>query len=144
MTFGKRLCLGLIVGVLLVVAIQVAMNQGIPLPLPGPEPGPLTIVGVYESRDLRKYGKEQLEWLRGQPFADKMKTAGHSYYAVDQNIVDKDKQPPKDLVPFLDAAKPYEKKLPVLTMRKVGRADVKVAEPKTMAEAERAVKDGGG
>ena len=137
MTLGKRLLLGAVVGIALVLLLR-----GCPTSISPLGPSQLTLVGVYESADLSKYDIGQRAWLRGEPFRTKVEGAGHSYYVVDKDIKDKDNQRPADLVPFLDAVK--ETKLPALTVRRAGTTDVKTYLPKTVAEAEQAVKDNGG
>ena len=138
---GKRMMWGAITGIVIVLGLSFYSGVDLPFVPPGP-PRPLTIVGVYESRDLKEYTPGQRAWIQGEPFAKKMKDDGHAYYVVDKDIKDKDDERPADLVPFLDAAK--EKTLPVLTTKKPGNAKVNVYEPKSVEEAKQAVKDAGG
>jgi hypothetical protein len=137
----KRLMWGAIVGALIVLAVQAYKGGYTPIPV---GPSKLTLVGVYESKDLKGYTKDQMDWLKGEKFQKAMDDAGHAYYSVDKDMKDKDDQPPPDLVPFLNAAKPHEKELPVLTMRRAGKTEVKVASPKTRDEAEKVAKEYGG
>ena len=133
----KRLIWGALVGIALVILIAQVPAINIPI-----GPSTLTLVGVYESKDLSKYPQEQLTWLRGVPFSTKMKEAGHAYYVVDKDIKDKDDKRPPDLVPFLDAVD--GETLPALTIRRAGAIEVNCYGPKTLAEAEDAVKKEGG
>ena len=67
--------------------------------------GPVTVCIIEETSERSKLPATQLSLMESTTFPAAIMSAGGIYLGCfDKDVVDRDKNPPKDLVPFLDAA----------------------------------------
>jgi len=86
-------------------------------PFPWPIKGPVTAVIIEETLVRSTLPASQIALMESVTFPQEIQKSGGSYLGCfDQNIGDRDKKPPQDLVPYLEAAKKV--KLPALVYKR--------------------------
>lgn len=79
--------------------------------------GPITVCIIEETKDRTHYDPGQVAVMDSVDFILKINESGNSFLGcLDQNVVDRNKQTPKDLEPYFAAASKV--KLPALVTKK--------------------------